>query len=115
MIYSRNKLFKQIKLFVKRRKLRLKRQVKQCEALYLKSFVNRYRKYPPKNRDEALQEIDRFPDHIFKSMFRLDRPTFNLVLNEISPLITRNNDMAMRNGKGSAISPKWIMAEIIED
>ena len=36
-------------------------------------------------REAVLEEIDNLPDYIFKSMFRLDRETFNEVLEAISP------------------------------
>ena len=64
-----------------------------------------------RDRQNILAELDRLPEWTFKSMFRVDRETFEELLKKISPILQEPDDnateMASRNvkkSKGSTIS-----------
>ena len=57
------------------------------------------------SRPEALQYVRSWDDDMFKRQFRLCREDFGYVLGKISPLIQRNEAMAMRSS-GSSICPE---------
>lgn len=46
-----------------------------------------------RDREEMLREINGFPDYIFRSMFRVDRTTFEEILTKITPHLESNTEV----------------------
>ena len=69
-----------------------------------------------RDRENMLREINAFPDYIFRSMFRVDRSTFEEILSKITPNLASNSDIdplskemaarSVKGGQGSALSPR---------
>ena len=69
------------------------------------------RRSPNKHRNRwlILQKISRMSDAFFKRYFRMDRASFQSLLETISPRITRNEAKAL-NSSGSPIHPSIKLA-----
>ena len=63
-----------------------------------------------RNRGYALVEMDRLTDTVFKRMFRVDRPTFNELLDLISPIMIERDVQKAINSLGTPIQPKTRLA-----
>jgi hypothetical protein len=61
------------------------------------------RHYFRRNRGFAIDEMERLPDAIFRRMFRVDRETFSHLVQQLSPLIQRDDTYAI-NASGQPIS-----------
>jgi hypothetical protein len=44
-----------------------------------------------RDRENMIREINGFPDYIFRSMFRVDRTTFEEILTKITPNLASNS------------------------
>jgi len=56
-----------------------------------------------RNRGFAIDEMARLPDGIFRRMFRVDRPTFTELVQQLSPLIEKDETYAI-NATGQPIT-----------
>jgi hypothetical protein len=57
-----------------------------------------------------VEEMDRLTPTVFKNMFRVDRPTFDEVLDSISPFISARDEQKAINSSGSVITMKTRLA-----
>ena len=61
-----------------------------------------------RNRGFALSQMDQLDESTFKRMFRVDRGTFDEILDTISPFLEKSSNKAI-NSSGSPISNKtWL-------
>ena len=63
-----------------------------------------------RTRGFALQEMDGLSPSLFKRMFRIDRPTFDEVLEKIGPHIRSRNEVKACNSSGAPIVLKTRLA-----
>jgi hypothetical protein len=59
-----------------------------------------------RNRGFAIEQMDRLDPSTFKRMFRVDRYTFEEILEKIMPFLDEKNDQKAINSSGSAITNK---------
>jgi hypothetical protein len=54
--------------------------------------------------------MDRLSDAVFKRMFRVDRPTFDEILDLISPIMIQRDEQKAMNSSGTQIHAKTHLA-----
>ena len=59
-----------------------------------------------RNRGFAIEQMDRLDPSTFKRMFRVDRYTFEEILEKISPFLDEKNDQKAINSSGSPVTNK---------
>jgi hypothetical protein len=63
-----------------------------------------------RNRGFAIEQMDRLDPSTFKRMFRVDRYTFDEILEKISPFLDEKNDQKAINSSGSPVTNKTRLA-----
>jgi len=63
-----------------------------------------------RNRGFAIEQMDRLDLSTFKRMFRVDRCTFEEILEKITPFLDEKNDQKAINSSGSAVTNKTRLA-----
>lgn len=63
-----------------------------------------------RNRGFAIEQMDRLDPSTFKRMFRVDRYTFEEILEKITPFLDEKNDQKAINSSGSAVTNKTRLA-----
>jgi hypothetical protein len=73
-------------------------------------LISIYHRNIRRNRGFALAQMDQLDDTTFKRMFRVDRRTFDEILDIITPLMEQRNSAKATNSSGSPIMPKTRLA-----
>ena len=109
MIYLKKTLLTMFKLIVpdvkksKNNRKKMKENKKMGAITKARGFSH------VRDRRGAMRNIDLIPDYLFKTIFRLDRTIFAILLAKITPLIGKDKAKAELNGSGGEISPEIML------